>query len=234
MRLTSPFWNLSYLSISCFRRNPSKLLNKSHKTEPQSYARSPALPLHQQHSHLHPLGHPPARTASQQHTACQNSVTFKIPSNQSHSTDQQTAAPHRGEQLWAIPELRTQLHDSGAWRADRVLHTELQLGMEALLALTRSVVGGIALLHLHLPLPADDVAVEAFLQVVPVVRVVQVGAGRAQRRAVPGAVLCHECPRRALLAGDLLLGRSISPLVRGWGGAAQLCQQQEERSKRPL
>lgn len=142
--------------------------------------------------------------------------------------------PNWAEQLWAMPELRTQLHDAGARRALGVLHTELQLCMEALLALTRSVVGGVALLHLHLPLPADDVAVEALLQVVPVVRVVQVGAGRAHRRPFLGAVLCHECPWRALLAGDPLLGPSVSPLVRGWGAAAQLCQQQEERSERPL
>lgn len=196
-------------------------------------------PLHQQHSHLHPFGHPPARTASQQQPQL---VGTRQPSRPLPTKvilwlskwEPSPPPPNWAEQLWAMPELRTQLHDAGARRALGVLHTELQLCMEALLALTRSVVGGVALLHLHLPLPADDVAVEALLQVVPVVRVVQVGAGRAHRRPFLGAVLCHERPRRALLAGDPLLGPSVSPLVRGWGAAAQLCQQQEERSERPL
>lgn len=111
---------------------------------------------------------------------------------------------------------------------------ELHLRVVALLALTDAVVGGIAPLDLHLLLPADDVTVPALLQVVPVLRVVQIRAGFAHRLSVPGAVLCHEGPRRALLAGELLVRNSIFPLVSGLGAAAELSQEKEERGKHPL
>lgn len=111
---------------------------------------------------------------------------------------------------------------------------ELHVGVVALLALAGAVVRGIALLHLHLILPADDVAVAALLQVVPVASVVQIGAGLAPCGSVLGAVLFHEGPRRALLAGDPLARHSVLPLVRGLGVAGELSQQKEERGEHPL
>lgn len=125
------------------------------------------------------------------------------------------------------------LHAEARWTLG-VRDAELHLGVVAFLALADAVVGGIARLHLHLSLPTDDVAVAAFLQVVPVVCVVQLGAGRAHRLPVPAAVLGHEGPRRALLAGHLLVGHSIFPLVGGLGVGAKLSQEQEERGKHPL
>lgn len=111
---------------------------------------------------------------------------------------------------------------------------ELHLRIVALLALAHSVVGGIALLHLHLLLLADDVAVAALFQVVPVLSVVQLRAGLALRLPVPGAVPCHEGARRALLAGELLVRLGVPPLVGGLQAGAQLSQEEEERGKHPL
>lgn len=111
---------------------------------------------------------------------------------------------------------------------------ELHVGVVALLALAGAVVRGIALLHLQLLLPADDVAVAALLQVVPVASVVQIGAGLALRGPLTGAVLDHVCPRRALLACDPLARHSILPLVRGLGAAGELSQQKEEKGEHPL
>lgn len=133
-----------------------------------------------------------------------------------------------------MPELLTRLQRPGAGRALGVADAQLHVGVVALLALAGAVVRGIALLHLHLLLPADDVAVAALLQVVPVLSVVQIRAGLAQRGSVPGAVLCHEGPRRALLACDPLARHSILPLVRGLGIAGELSQQKEESGEHPL
>lgn len=132
--------------------------------------------------------------------------------------------------VWVL----TRLHNTRARRALGVPDAELHVRVVALLALAGAVVCGIALLHLHLLLPADDVAVPALLQVVPVLSVVQIRAGLAHRGSVPGAVLCHEGPRRALLARDPLARHSVLPLVRGLGIAGQLSQQKEERGKHPL
>jgi len=138
--------------------------------------------------------------------------------------------PHRGRLARGL----TQLLHAGARRTLGVLDAELHLRVVALPALADAVVGGIALLHLHLLLLADDVTVPALLQVVPVLRVVQIRAGLTDRLPVPGAVLCHEGPRWALLAGELLAGHSIFPLVSGLGAAAELSEEEEERGKHPL
>lgn len=111
---------------------------------------------------------------------------------------------------------------------------EFHVGVVSLLALAGAVVRGVALLHLHLLLPADDIAVATLLQVVPVASVVQIRAGLALCGFVLGAVPCHEGPRRALLACDPLACHSILPLVRGLGTAGELSQQEEERGKHPL
>lgn len=128
----------------------------------------------------------------------------------------------------------TQFLYARAWWALGVPDAELHLRVVALLTLTDTVVGGIALLHLHLLLLADDITVPALLQVVPVLRVVQIRAGFAHRLSVPGAVLCHEGPWRALLADELLVRHSIFPLVSGLGAAVELSQEKEERGKHPL
>lgn len=128
----------------------------------------------------------------------------------------------------------TRLHNARARRALGVPDAELHVGVVSLLALAGAVVRDIALLHLHLLLPADDVAVAALLQVVPVPSVVQIRAGLALCGSVPGAVPCHEGPRWALLAGDPLARHSILPLVRGLGIAGELSQQKEEKRKHPL
>lgn len=129
----------------------------------------------------------------------------------------------------------TRLHNTRARGTLGVPDAELHAGVVALLALAGAVVRGIALLHLHLLLPADDVTVAALLQVVPVLSVVQFRAGLTLRGFVLGAVLCHEGPGRALLACDPLVRHSILPLVRGPVGiAGELSQQKEERGKDPL
>lgn len=128
----------------------------------------------------------------------------------------------------------TWLHNTRARGTLGVPDAELHVGVVALLALAGAVVRGIALLHLHLLLPADDVAVAALLQVVPVLSVVQIRAGLARRGSVLGAVLCHEGAGRALLACDPLVCHSILPLVRGLGIAGELSQQKEESGEDPL
>lgn len=115
-----------------------------------------------------------------------------------------------------------------------MLDAELGLKVVAVPTLAHSVVGGVALMQLDLQLSADDVAVSAFLQVVPVLRVVQIWTRCAHCGFVSGAVLCHKGSRRALMAHHFVVSHGVSPWVGGSGAGDRHSQEKHNSTNHPL